>query len=260
MNLDLPVELAQRYRSPSQQTRVFTEAWALENVYCPSCTSNAIIKTPGNTEAVDFVCPKCTALFQLKATRKGSGRKVPDAAYDAMMRAISEDRFPHLFLLRYNLLRARVRDLLVVPSFALPVSAIEARKPLRASARRAGWIGCNIVLDLVPPEGRISIVRDENPLAAVLVRKRFQALKNLKLLPVRRRGWTLDVLTVLRSLEKRTFTLADAYSFEQLLARRHPENRNVRPKIRQQLQVIRDLGYLDFVGTGMYRWRYDVPS
>ena len=36
------------------------------------------------------------------------------------------------------------------------------------------------------------------------------------------------------------------------LARMHPENRHVRDKIRQQLQVLRDKGFLEFVGRGEY--------
>jgi type II restriction enzyme len=33
----------------------------------------------------------------------------------------------------------------------------------------------------------------------------------------------------------------------------HPENRHVRDKLRQQLQVLRDLGLIEFLGRGRYR-------
>ena len=33
----------------------------------------------------------------------------------------------------------------------------------------------------------------------------------------------------------------------------HPENNHVKPKIRQQLQVLRDAGVLEFVSRGKYR-------
>ena len=33
----------------------------------------------------------------------------------------------------------------------------------------------------------------------------------------------------------------------------YPANQNVRPKIRQQLQVLRDQGYIEFLGQGRYR-------
>jgi hypothetical protein len=35
----------------------------------------------------------------------------------------------------------------------------------------------------------------------------------------------------------------------------HPNNTHVRDKIRQQLQVLRDLNLLDFLGSGSYRLR-----
>jgi type II restriction enzyme len=51
------------------------------------------------------------------------------------------------------------------------------------------------------------------------------------------------------------FTLDDVYAFEARLAAIYPGNNNIRPKIRQQLQVLRDQGYLAFVGRGRYRVR-----
>ena len=49
------------------------------------------------------------------------------------------------------------------------------------------------------------------------------------------------------------FTLADVYAFEPHRAAAYPDNRNVRPKIRQQLQVLRDHGWPQFLGGGRYR-------
>ena len=45
------------------------------------------------------------------------------------------------------------------------------------------------------------------------------------------------------------------YDFESELTALHPQDRNVRPKIRQQLQVLRELGLLDFLGQGTYGLR-----
>jgi type II restriction enzyme len=90
------------------------------------------------------------------------------------------------------------------------------------------------------------------------VRERFHTLEPMRRLSAAKRGWTLDLLTHLRTISREVFTLADAYSTEEALAKKHPENRHVRPKIRQQLQVLRDLGYLDFVERGLYRWRVKV--
>jgi Dam-replacing HTH domain len=52
---------------------------------------------------------------------------------------------------------------------------------------------------------------------------------------------------------KLEFTLADVYAHAAALAKLHPNNAHVRDKIRQQLQVLRDLGLLEFLGSGSYR-------
>jgi len=60
------------------------------------------------------------------------------------------------------------------------------------------------------------------------------------------------VLKVIRRLNKTDFALSDVYQYEAELAAMHPSNRNVRPKIRQQLQVLRDLGFINFTNRGHY--------
>ncbi len=62
-----------------------------------------------------------------------------------------------------------------------------------------------------------------------------------------------DVLGCVRELRRSVFSLTDVYRFERRLSRLHPRNRNIRPKIRQQLQVLRDHGVLEFLGNGQYR-------
>ena len=69
------------------------------------------------------------------------------------------------------------------------------------------------------------------------------------------RGWLLDVMKCVESLGKRDFTLDDVYAFERHLGDLYPGNQNVKPKIRQQLQYLRDRGFIDFVSRGNYRLR-----
>jgi hypothetical protein len=56
-----------------------------------------------------------------------------------------------------------VRNLLLVPHFAFPPSAIIKRPPLTATARRTGWVGCNFNLSRIPADARIEIVRTISP-------------------------------------------------------------------------------------------------
>jgi type II restriction enzyme len=58
---------------------------------------------------------------------------------------------------------------------------------------------------------------------------------------------------VTRTLNKTPFTNDDAYALEKHLSALHPDNKNVRPKIRQQLQVLRDLGLLTHDRPGLWR-------
>jgi type II restriction enzyme len=69
---------------------------------------------------------------------------------------------------------------------------------------------------------------------------------------VKERGWTLDVLKVIRSLGKSEFSNNDVYAFTSQLEKLHPNNRHVKDKIRQQLQVLRDRGFLVQVSRGVW--------
>jgi Dam-replacing HTH domain len=63
----------------------------------------------------------------------------------------------------------------------------------------------------------------------------------------------IEVMKCIESLRRHEFKIEDVYAFEDHLSRIYPGNQNVRPKIRQQLQFLRDRGYLDFVSRGYYR-------
>lgn len=102
MNLSMPAHLAQSYRSPAQQARVVTEMWGRENLYCPNCQAPSLNPAPNNTTAFDFACPSCALPYQLKSKSSPIGERIVDAAYEAMMRAIREDRIPNLYALHYN--------------------------------------------------------------------------------------------------------------------------------------------------------------
>jgi type II restriction enzyme len=151
-----------------------------------------------------------------------------------MMNAISHDETPNFYFMQYELATWRVKNLLLVPSFAFPPSAIIKRKPLAPTARRAGWVGCNIALNRVPVEARILVVTESTVMPASEVREKFRRVKPLKDISVTQRGWTLDVLNAVRSLGKVEFSNDDAYSLVTHLEKLHPDNRHVRDKIRQQ--------------------------
>jgi type II restriction enzyme len=255
VDLQLPTTGLDRYKSASQRARVGTESWGAASLYCPACDSPHIDTLPSGTQASDFACPSCDSRFQLKSKSSAFGNRVVDGAYAAMHRAIVSDKTPNLFLLHYQLPKLIVKNVLLIPHFAFTLSFLEKRKPLSAKARRAGWVGCNFLLDRIPSDARIPVIQDGQPVSSAKVRNAYEKLRPLEKLNVQKRRWTLDVLQIVKGLNKREFTLREVYDQEEVLATLHPNNAHVRDKIRQQLQILRDLGFLTFLGSGSYRLR-----
>lgn len=253
MNLRLPVELAQGYKSPSQQARVVTQAWARENLFCVSCSSLKLTAMPEGTEANDLTCSDCDLLYELKSKSSPILNKVSDAGYAAMMRAIRTNRTPNLLLLHYEKPQWVVKNLTLIPHFAFPESAIEKRNPLHDSARRHGHILCNIVLTNIPNDAKIPLVRNGVVVSQNQIREHFRRIEPLKRFRSRKRSWPLDVLRIVESLGKSTFSNDDVYAFEHALQELHPNNRHIRDKIRQQLQKLRDRNLLLHVGRNCWR-------
>ncbi|MGE5892649.1 MAG: DpnI domain-containing protein [bacterium] len=252
MNLDMTPSLGLRYKSPLQIARVVSEDWAMRNLYCPACKSDKLSQAPTNTRAIDLLCPECSQVFQLKSGQHWNQRKIVDAGYAPMIAAIRSDSVPNLVVMQYTA-SWKVQNLLLVPYFFFTETVLERRKPLSPTARRAGWVGCNILLKEIPPDGKLNIVEDGLFADVRLIRKHFEHIRGLSNLKGAVRGWTLDVLKAVRKLNKSEFALSEIYAFEPLLAEAYPGNRNVRQKIRQQLQKLRDLKFLEFVSPGHYR-------
>lgn len=248
----MPFDLAAAYTSPAQRARIISEAWASTNLYCPCCPSDRLEASPNNREAIDFSCPRCSADFQLKSCKSVFGRRIVDGAYSAMTKAIMSGATPNLLTLCYMPSDWRVIDLTLIPRFAFTLSCLEKRPPLSETARRAGWVGCNILLSRIPPDARIIVVRAGKVVPASQVRRKFQLLKPLENSDATQRGWTLDVLNVVRKIGRQYFTLKDVYDYSGDLQKLHPDNKHVRDKIRQQLQLLRDMRLLTFLGQGRY--------
>jgi type II restriction enzyme len=151
-----------------------------------------------------------------------------------------------------------VIDLLAVHRSLITHEIIQKRNPLAATARRAGWIGCNILLHLIPPEGRISVIQNGTTVAKADSRARFSAAERLTCQLPTNRSWSRSLLNILHRLPKGSFSLATVYRFEDELVSLYPHNQHIRAKIRQQLQVLRDAGLLIFEGRGKYRLRYEL--
>lgn len=254
MNLTFDTQIANNYKSQSQKTRVLTERWVNESVFCPNCGYSEIDRYPNNKPVADFFCSNCHEDYELKSKQNSIGTKILDGAYRTKMERLRSSSNPNLFILNYNLSNLYVLDFFVIPKHFFVPEIIEKRKPLATSARRAGWIGSNILLGKIPQTGKIFLVKHRRiePKEKVLAEwKKTLFLREEK--GISARGWLLDVMRCVEKVGESKFMLDDMYVFEKELAKRYPNNRHIRDKIRQQLQILRDRGYLSFAGGGKYQ-------
>lgn len=253
MQLNFNTNLATRYKSQSQAIRVMTENWVKNQIFCPSCGS--IIKDFENNKPVaDFYCANCSEEYELKSKKDDMGKKIVDGAYSKMIERLNSTNNPSFFFLNYNLQSYKVQNFVVIPKHFFVPEIIEKRKPLSESARRAGWVGCNILLQSIPLSGKIFYIKNGETEDKNVVLKNWQKTlflresKNVNL-----KGWILDVMNCIDKLNKRNFTLDEIYNFENILSKKHPKNKHIKDKIRQQLQFLRDKGYIEFLDRGLYR-------
>jgi len=254
MNLSFNTVLADNYTSQSQKIRVLTESWVDKNAYCPNCGQLNVDKYGNNKPVADFYCSNCHEDYELKSKKDSVGAKIVDGAYRTMIERLNSSNNPNFFLLNYDLNTLEVLNFLVIPKHFFVPGIIEKRKPLAETARRAGWIGCNILLQGIPQSGKIFFVKNKivQPKEAVLSEwKKTLFLREET--EVSAKGWLLDIMNCVEKFRGREFSLDEVYKFEAELSRKHPDNRHIKDKIRQQLQFLRDKGYLQFMDRGKYR-------
>ncbi len=254
MELKFNENLALNYKSSSQKVRVMSEHWVKKNAYCLLCGAN-LHSHRNNNPAGDLYCASCKEDYELKSKQgtQGKVRKIVDGAYSTMIDKIKQDKVPNFFFLTYTK-NYDISSLIIIPKHYFTEIIIEKRKPLAKTARRAGWIGCNINLNPIPQSGRIHLVHNS------VMQDKDKVIESYKKTFFLReyqdsaqKIWTLDVMECLELLNKTEFELHDVYTFEGKLQAKHPKNNNIRPKIRQQLQILRDKNFIEFLGKGKYR-------
>ena len=188
MPLDPPLHLgfaesATAYDSPSQNARLWTEAWVHAYLFCPNCGASGIDRFANNRAVADFHCAACAEEYELKSQKGRFGPRVVDGAFATLCERLALANNP------------------------------SARPGPRA------WRSTLFLKDTAGDA----------------------------------RGWLIEVMKCVERIGREDFTLDDVYAHEGRLRGLYPNNHNVRPKIRQQLQVLRDQRFLEFVGRGRYR-------
>lgn len=255
MQLRLKLKIATAYTSTSQQIRVMTEHWVNRSVFCPNC-GYLLSSFENNSPVADFFCGNCWEEYELKSKNGAMGKKIVDGAYATMIERLKSENNPNFFFLTYDKSTFEVRNFLTIPKYFFVPSIIEKRKALAPTARRAGWVGCNIDVSNIPEIGKIYFVQNGLVKSRDEVLERWSKTEFVKSTQnIEAKGWLLDVLVCVERIKKDEFSLDEVYAFEGYLKAKHPSNNNVKAKIRQQLQFLRDKGVIDFEGRGRYRMK-----
>jgi type II restriction enzyme len=254
MQLSFNKKLTRGYKNASQRARVLTEQWVHDFVFCPNCGYLQLDKYPNNHPVADFFCPSCKEDYELKSKNGVVGKKILDGAYHTKCKRLKSNTIPNLFILNYDMQSYSVFNFFIIPKHFFTLNIIEERKPLAKTARRPGWVGSNILLHQIPYSGRIFLVQQGEVKSRAGVLTEWN--KTLFLRGERKiyaKGWLLDIMRCIDKIGKSKFTLNDIYRFENELSVLYPNNKHIRDKIRQQLQILRNKGYLDFISRGYYR-------
>lgn len=252
MDLSFNRSLTKEYKSNSQIARVLTEDWVTKNSYCPNCGNSRLDGYKRNNPAADFFCAQCSADYELKSFKFVPKNRLVDGAYDSMIGKIITNKNPNFLFLHYDL-SFGVVNYFSIPRYFFTPEIIEKRKALSSNARRANWVGCNIRYGDLPKSGIIYLIKDRNIIEPEIVFEQWQKtsfLDNQKLL---NRGWVIELLGLIENISSDEFSIKDVYKFEKELQLKFPNNRFVKEKIRQQLQVLRNRGVIKFLGNGVYK-------
>jgi len=253
MHLNLYSSTADSYTSNSQKIRILTEQWVNEYIYCPSC-GECLSEYPNNRPVADFFCSRCQEDYELKSKQNKMGKKIVDGAYSTMIERLTSKSNPNFFFLNYNKNSYDISNFVVIPKHFFIPEIIEKRKPLSSTARRAGWVGCNILLDTIPSSGKIFYIKNNEIQSKDKVLEEWVRTSFLKdSITLQSKGWILDIIKCIEKVGQKDFSLQHIYQFEKELRMKYPHNKNIRAKIRQQLQVLRDKGFLSFEGRGKYK-------
>lgn len=252
MNLNFNIKLAEGYSSNSQIVRILTEEWVKENSYCPSCGNLPLNEFENNRPVADFYCKNCKEEFELKSKNGKLSNTVADGAYSTMIKRINSNENPNFFFLTYSK-QWLVNNFLIIPKHFFTTEIIVKRNPLKETARRAGWTGCNIDISNIAEAGKIFLIKNSTIVNRKIVKQSFNKTIFLRKKSVAAKGWILDVLKCVDSISSNVFSLDDVYKFEAKLKLKYPKNNFIKDKIRQQLQLLRDKEIIEFVGRGNYK-------
>ncbi len=245
MNLTFQTSLSTSYKNNSQKIRVMSEKWTLKNWFCPNC-GGKLSGQKNNKKVSDFLCKKCLEDFEQKASKNKFKWKTIAGEYNTYIEKLKEKDKPNFFFLHYIDKKYLVEDFFVVPKYFFVPEIIEKRA--KWLKNRPNYYMCSILFWKIPNSWKIYYIEDWKEISKEKILEKWQKTAFLKeIKQIKSKWWILDIMNIVESLNKQKFSLNEVYAFEKDLEKLHPENKNIKAKIRQQLQFLRDKWYLKFL-------------
>lgn len=254
MNFVMNTDISKNYKNKSQKARVVTETWVLNNFKCPFCHSK-LIQYTANNKCADYYCQKCNEDFELKTINgKFPKDKINGACYQTTLNKINSDSSPHWILLEHN--NFIVNSLIFIPKYFFYDEMIEPRKKLSATAKRHGWQGCKIALNMIPSFGKVSYIKNNREVNKKIIEYKLKKVTAFKKSDLKSKNWKLEILSMIDLIPETIFAINDLYSSIPMLEQKHPDNHHIDAKIRETLQQLRNEGYVKFLDSEGFKGLY----
>lgn len=250
LSLNHPITQTVKNKSSKKQIiKAITEHWTANNIFCPICWS-ALDKHKTDKPINDLFCIDCKNDFELKSEKWKFAKKIPWGSYDKAIQTI-EEKPMHLFVLKYSD-DFTITNFLVVPKYFFTKDIIVKRP--KALKNRPNYFMSDIDFSAIPESWKIHYIQNGTYKTRTQILQEWEKIKFLENEKLESKWWIFDIMKCIEKLNKKEFSLQEMYSFEKDLQNLYPENKNIKPKIRQQLQFLRDKWYLEF----SQRWKYKL--
>lgn len=149
-SIDIDFSNVAHFKSKSQRARVALETWARLNLWCHNCGNPNLATLPPNAPVADLYCPACAMQYQVKSQDGRFGDAILGAGYEPLYQRILAKDVPDYLLIEYDSKREQLVHVNLIRGIDFTPECLQKRKELSQTARRAGWVGCNIRISGMP--------------------------------------------------------------------------------------------------------------
>jgi len=155
MELNEYVSQIKNWKNKSRIVGEACEYYVKNNMSCVRCNTNSLEKCKVNEKSKDIICNNCNQKYQIKA-KNATQKQVSNIKNKNIFKTIgghylttlnSINEYIDYLVILYEKQSYKIINILYIKNEDINSSCIIPRNPLSATARRAGWQGCNIIFN-----------------------------------------------------------------------------------------------------------------